>query len=189
MNPAPGGRLSNVSPVRKVWVTFLISRKKGCCRRPRVPTTVLSFGSGPLFSETLSYLSSRRTRISYFTALASDRSLKRPHAVDRSRNSQQEIRGSRGTCRRPSRASHAPGSHKLVILRACDFLSMERLMAPAPQPPCPSATVLSLQPPSPICHPDRRGGTCSSLHQQPIPAGSAALPIVILSEAPRRSVA
>ena len=55
---------------------------------------------------------------------------------------------------------------------------MER--PPAPQPPCPPATVLSLQPPSPICHPDRRGGTCSSLHQQPIPAGSAALPIVIL---------
>ena len=43
-----------------------------------------------------------------------------------------------------------------------------------------AATVLSLQPPSPICHPDRRGGTCGSLHQQPIPAGSATLPIVIL---------
>ncbi len=79
---------------------------------------------------------------------------------------------------------------KTVILRGCDFLSME--MPPAPQPACPPATVLSLQPPSPVCHPDRRGGTCSSLHQQPIPAGSAALPIVILlapacrgSEAPR----
>ena len=34
---------------------------------------------------------------------------------------------------------------------------MER--PPAPQPPCPSVTVLSLQPPSPICHPDRREGS------------------------------
>ena len=77
--------------------------------------------------------------------------------------------------------------HKTIILRGWDFLSMER--PPTPQPACPTATVLSLQPPSPICHPDRRGGTCSSLHQQPIPAGSAALPIVILSEAPYKSIA
>ena len=29
------------------------------------------------------------------------------------------------------------------------------------------ATVLSLQPPSPICHPDRRGGTCSAPFGRP----------------------
>jgi hypothetical protein len=42
------------------------------------------------------------TRISCFTALTSDHScgspLREPHAVDRSRNSRQEIRGSRGIC-------------------------------------------------------------------------------------------
>ena len=42
---------------------------------------------------------------------------------------------------------------------------MER--PPAPQPPCPSATVLSLQPPSPICHPDRRGGICGAPFGRP----------------------
>ena len=36
------------------------------------------------------------------------------------------------------------------------------------------------QTPSPICHPDARGGTCSSVHQQPIPAGKPPSYIVIL---------
>jgi hypothetical protein len=46
--------------------------------------------------------STERTRISYLTALTGDHAcgspLREPHAVDRSRNSRQEIRGSRGIC-------------------------------------------------------------------------------------------
>ena len=94
------------------------------------------------------------------------------------------------------------------------------------QPPCPSATVLSLQPPSPICHPDRTRisyltalasdrlcGSPKENHMQLIEAATldrksgagegpavrpsvdphlpfvATLFFVILSEAPRRSVA
>ena len=118
---------------------------------------------------------------------------------------------------------------KTVILSR--FLSMEG--PTAPQPPCPSATVLSLQPASPICHPacpgvpwdrtqisyftalasdayvvllkenhmqlievatlDRKSGAgegpavhfTSNQFQLEAPP----LPIVILSEVPRRSVA
>jgi Aldo/keto reductase family len=50
-------------------------------------------------------LSSRAYRISYFTALGRDHLCgspqREPHAVDRSRNSRQEIRGSRGICGAP----------------------------------------------------------------------------------------
>ena len=67
---------------------FDFARKRAAVDVPSVPTTVLSFGSGPLFSDHLSYLSSR----------AKPRDL---------------------VC--PSGASHAPGSHKLVILRTVTF--------------------------------------------------------------------
>ena len=60
------------------------------------------------------------------------------------------------------------------------FFSVKR--PPAPQPPCPSATVLSLQPPSPICHPDRRGGTCSAPFGRPTFTASPPLSFLSLGE-------
>ncbi len=48
--------------------------------------------------------------------------------------------------------------HKTVILRGCDFFHSRKMMAVDAERRPASATVLSPQPPSPICHPDRREG-------------------------------
>jgi hypothetical protein len=58
----------------------------------------------------------------------------------------------------------SPSHHKIVILRACAFFVYAKTVAIGrgsgrwkrrQQLPCPLATVLSLQQPSPCCHPDR----------------------------------
>jgi hypothetical protein len=81
----------------------LISRKKGLLIDvATAPTTVLALGNGPLLSATLSFLSSR-AKPDFLLHCSHRRpgcgSLQRePHAADRSRNSRQEIRRSRGIC-------------------------------------------------------------------------------------------
>ena len=85
--------------------------KKAAVDVPSVPTTVLSFGSGPLFRNPLLFVippapACRGSVPGFPTHRSHPRqqmwfSLREPRAVDRSRNSRQEIRGSRGTCSAP----------------------------------------------------------------------------------------
>jgi hypothetical protein len=51
------------------------------------------------------------------------------------------------------------------------------------QPPFPPATALSLQLPSPFCHPERSRGICGSVYRQPSSVGSVSLSFVIPSVA------
>ena len=59
----------------------------------------------------------------------------------------------------PTRRFQPP--HKAVILRGCNLLFAQMMAVGAERLPA-LATVLSLQPPSPVCHPDRRGGICGA---------------------------
>jgi hypothetical protein len=79
-------------------------------QRPFHPVTALSLQRSSPFCHP------ERTRISCFTALTADPgcgSLQRePHAADRSRNSRQEIRGSRGICGAPLVCPAPTGLHQ-----------------------------------------------------------------------------
>ena len=95
-------------------MTFLISRKGLSIEVPTAPTAALALGSGPLLSATLSFLSSRAypdflLHSSHQCHLCGSPQ-REPHAVVRSRNSRQEIRGSRGTCGAPEPKTKAPTS-------------------------------------------------------------------------------
>jgi hypothetical protein len=77
-------------------------KERAIAKGSTLPTTALSLGNGPLFATTLSFLSSRAYP-DFLHHSSQQRHLcgspqREPHAVDRSRNPRQEIRGSRGIC-------------------------------------------------------------------------------------------
>ena len=95
-------------------------KKRAAVDVPTVPTTVLSFGNGPLFQKPSPFCHPERTRISYFTALNSvtyvvlpkENHMQLTEATTLNRKSGE----AEGSAVRPSGASHAPGSNKVVIL-------------------------------------------------------------------------
>jgi hypothetical protein len=89
-----------------------------------------------------------RTRISCFTALTGDHgcgSLQRePHAVDRSCNSLQEIRGRRGICSAPTPQTKALKVSSQMLCRVCHGWAAESFV---------TAVLLTARDPQPVCVP------------------------------------
>ncbi len=98
-------RLSPFPLSSRQVVTFLISHKKGWCRRPHRPNNRPVLWQRSFLSETLSFLSPERTRISYFIALTSATYVVLPKENHMHHKPQPSTgyRGSRGICGAPFR--------------------------------------------------------------------------------------